>query len=186
MTRGLTAHATPNSLYSRAAKLVIILGDWRASALLARLEDEAEMMRCVGPTRTLAAGMVLILLSGCDSGSESLTMVGGRVSYRGVPLRTGTIVFTPDALRGTTGPLARSDIQPDGTYALETNGSRGVAAGWHRVTIMALEPGASFGPNSDLRTPRSLVPEKYCDPELCGLSRQVRAGQENRIDFDLD
>jgi hypothetical protein len=157
----------------------------RLASRLVRLEDEAEMMRSVRCAwQTLAAGVLLALPSGCDPGRESLTMVRGKVSYKGAPLRTGTIVFTPDALRGTTGPMARSEIRPDGTYALHTNGSRGAAAGWHRVTVMALE--SSPRRNEDLIAPRSLLPEKYRDPELSGLSCQVRGGQENRIDFDLE
>jgi hypothetical protein len=136
--------------------------------------------------QTLAAGLLLTLPSGCDPGTASLATVRGKVSYKGVPLRTGTIVFTPDALRGTTGSMARSEIRPDGTYALQTNGSHGAAVGWHRVTVMALESGSAPGPNGDFITPRSLLPEKYRDPELSGLSCKVRAGEENCIDFDLD
>jgi hypothetical protein len=154
---------------------------------LARLEDEAEMMRSLGAAwQTLAAGLVLVLLCGCDPGRESLTVVRGKVSYKGVPLRTGTIVFTPDALRGTRGSMARSEIRSDGSYVLETHELRGAAAGWHRVTIMALDSGSAPGPNGDSTMPRSLLPEKYRDPELSGLSCQVRAGQDNRIDFHLN
>jgi len=145
------------------------------------------MMRTVQSAwQALAAGMLLALASGCEPGSEPLALVRGKVSYKGIPLSTGTIVFTPDALRGTTGPMARSEIQPDGTYILQTQGLPGATVGWHRVTVMALESRPVIGPDGDLITPRSLLPEKYRDPELSGLSCQIRGGQENRIDFKLD
>jgi hypothetical protein len=145
------------------------------------------MMRTVRSAwRTLAAGILLALPSGCDHATEPLAIVRGKVSYKGTLLRTGTIVFTPDTLRGTTGPMARSEIQPDGTYALQTNGLPGATAGWHRVTVMALEAGLAISPDGNLIMPRSLLPEKYRDPELSGLSCQVRGGQENRLDIDLD
>jgi hypothetical protein len=134
----------------------------------------------------LTAVIVLNLVSGCESGTDGLAPVRGKVSYKGVPLSTGTIVFTPDALRGTTGSMARSEIRPDGTYVLQTNSLPGATVGWHRVTVMAMESRPESGPDKDLIMPRSLLPEKYRDPELSGLSCQVRSRQENCIDFDLD
>jgi hypothetical protein len=145
------------------------------------------MMPNVRPAcRLLAAGIVLGLPFGCESGKESLALVRGRVSYKGIALRSGTIVFTPDVLRGTTGPMARSEIQSDGSYTLQTNGAPGAIPGWHRVTVMCLESKPLTGPNGELNLPRSLIPEKYRDPELSGLSCEVRGGQVNGIDFDLD
>jgi hypothetical protein len=36
------------------------------------------------------------------------------------------------------------------------------------------------------RIPHSLLPDKYRDPELSGLIGEVKAGQENLIDFHLE
>lgn len=135
---------------------------------------------------TLTAVLLLPLSSGCEMGSERLVAVHGKVSYKGVPLSGGTIVFTPDAQRGTTGRMARSEIRQDGTYLLQTDSSAGAIVGWHRVTVMAIETGSGGGPDPDVMMPRSLLPEKYRDPELSGLICQVREDQENCIDFDLD
>jgi hypothetical protein len=112
--------------------------------------------------------------------------VRGKVLYKGQPLTTGSIVFAPDSGRGTSGPLAIADIQTDGSYVLHSGESLGAVVGWHRVTIVALEmqtvpPNATCYP-----TPRSLVPEKYRDPELSGLACEVKAGQENGINFNLE
>jgi len=135
--------------------------------------------------RTLV-GLLVVLAAGCENGTQPLAAVHGRISYKGTPLNTGTIVFTPDALRGTIGPMARSEIRPDGTYVLQTKELSGAIAGWHRVTVMAVESAPLVGPDEDRILPRSLLPDKYRDPELSGLSCQIRSGQENCIDFDLD
>jgi|SRR6516164_4417918 hypothetical protein len=132
------------------------------------------------------AGILGVLVTaGCDSGAGTLAPVHGKVIYHGSPLYTGTIVFTPDGLRGTTGALARADIRQDGTYDLMTGESRGAASGWYRVTIMAIAPPATGDPGS-FAVPHSLLPEKYRDPELSGLSCQIRPDQENIIDFNLE
>ena len=136
--------------------------------------------------RWLRAGVLLLLALGCDAGGGRLAPVRGRVTYKGLPLHTGTIVFTPDAFRGNSGPLARAEIEPDGTYVLATRDNPGAAAGWHRVTVVAVEaaPGRSLaGP---FAVPHSLLPDRYRDPELSGLACEVKPGRENRFDFDLD
>jgi len=133
----------------------------------------------------MAAGIVLALASGCESGKDSFALVRGKVFYKGRPVHTGTIVFAPDVLRGTMGPLARAEIQADGSYALQTQGVPGAVPGWHRVTVLSLETSRRSDPDGDFIRPRSALPEKYRDPELSGLSCEVRRGQDNRIDFDL-
>src|SRR4051812_38651422 len=100
----------------------------------------------------LAATLALPLLAGCGGGGK-LASVRGKFSYKNAPLPAGTIVFSPDENRGNTGPLARADIQPDGSYSLRTGEAPGAAAGWYRVTVVALEAapsapadaGAGFG-----------------------------------------
>jgi len=139
-------------------------------------------MRC----RTIGLLGLLLLAAGCDSGEGSLAPVRGTVFYGGVPLRRGTIVFTPDALRGSDGSLARADIQADGTYCLQTGDTHGAPIGWHRVTIVALEDAPAPAAEHSFVIPRSLVPDKYGDPELSGLTCEIKAGQENVIDFHLE
>jgi hypothetical protein len=136
--------------------------------------------------RIVTAGLVIALASGCGSGKDSFALVRGKVFYKGMPVHTGTIVFAPDVLRGAMGPLARAEIQADGSYTLQTQGVPGAIPGWHRVTVLSLEASRRSDPDGDFMPPRSVVPEKYRDPELSGLSCEVRGGQENCIDFDLD
>jgi hypothetical protein len=136
--------------------------------------------------RSLAAG-VLLLAAGCGStGHDAFRPVRGRVLYRGVPLSGGTIVFSPDPERGGSGPLAVAEIQPDGFYVLKTADHPGVAAGWYRVTLVALLAPMNPAPGQAWVPARSLLPAKYRDPELSGLSCQVRDDQENNVDFNLE
>jgi hypothetical protein len=120
----------------------------------------------------------LAFLAGCR-GAEAPATVQGRVFFRQMPLSRGLIVFCPDETRGSSGPLARAEIQADGTYNLATAEGREVQPGWYRVTVAAIDDSSSYAAG------RSLLPIKYRDPDLSGLSREVMPGRENHIDFDL-
>jgi hypothetical protein len=128
----------------------------------------------------------MFLVLGCGSGKPTANPVNGKVYFKGSALPCGTIVFTPDASRGNQGALARSEIQSDGSYSLRTEVGYGVAPGWYRVTVMAVEMPEKPEPGKRYPKPRSLLPEKYRDPELAGLIREVKAGQANGIDFNLE
>lgn len=134
----------------------------------------------------LALSGLIALAGGCDPGVDLISKVTGRVTYRGMPVRTGSIVFTPDAQRGASGPQARSDIQADGTYSLRTGDRLGAPPGWYRVTIVSVESAPSVTPGQQIPIPRSLLPEKYRDPQLSGLVREIKSLDENKIHFDLD
>lgn len=141
------------------------------------------MLRAVYPA--YLALLIWLCAFGCDSGFAVPCPVFGKVSFRGMPLHTGSVVFIPDESRGGSGPIARADVQMDGSYLLLTGDSAGTAPGWYRVTIAALDTHyGDSGPNG-FAVPFSLIPEKYCDPTLSGLVCEVKVGQENRIDFDL-
>lgn len=132
-------------------------------------------------TRTLlaTATFALALVSGCGGGKPAgPAAVSGKVSYRGRPVTSGIVVFVPDPERGGSGDLARGDIQADGSYSLKSGTTPGAVAGWHKVTITSVE---------DVRPmPRSLLPAKYQDPHLSGLSCEVKPGQDNTIHFNLE
>jgi hypothetical protein len=114
-------------------------------------------------------------LWGCGNKAEKLMPVQGHVFYHNRPVAGGTIVFTPDPERGGHGPLACSEIGPDGRYSLQTGSQNGAVPGWHRVTIAA--------PASDAA---SDLPHKYSDPEQSGLFREVKAEKVLAHDFYLE
>jgi hypothetical protein len=135
-----------------------------------------------------AAGVLMLAfaLAGCERGPGTLSPVRGVVSYRGSPLRGGTVVFTPDALRGASGPAAYAAIQPDGSYVLRTGDAPGAVPGWHRITVAAVEAPAAPRPGERFVVPRSLLPDKFRDPELSGLCREVKPDQDNQVDLHLE
>ncbi len=143
-------------------------------------------MGTVNPARLVLLAALLLPAGGCTSRPTALNPVRGRVFYRGTILTRGTVVFTPDASRGNRGELARAAIQPDGTYSLRSTAGYGASAGWYRVTVMAFDLPARPEEGQHFAVPHSLVPEKYRDPELAGLGRQVQDGQSNDIDLYLD
>src|SRR6516162_4564631 len=54
-----------------------------------------------------------LLLAGCSNKPTALNQVIGKVLYKGAPLHTGLIVFTPDTSRGESGKIAFSKIKED-------------------------------------------------------------------------
>jgi hypothetical protein len=129
---------------------------------------------------------LLLPAGGCDRLKPELAPVRGKVYYNGVPLPRGTIVFVPDPVRGRTGPLSHGEIQPDGSFTLWSEKRPGAQVGWHRVTVVAVDTPTRVKDGQRLVVPRSLLPEKYRNPELAGLSCEVKAGRENSLDFHLE
>ena len=131
------------------------------------------------------AAAALLAAGGCGSKAAKLAPVRGRVFYKGGALSGGTVVFAPDPDRGGRGPLARGEIQTDGSYALLTGAEPGAVPGCHRVTVLAVEVRAAPA-GQRFAEPRPLLPLKYSDPELSGLAREVKAGRDNEFDLLLD
>ena len=138
--------------------------------------------------RSSLAGLALpaALLGGCGQDEAAPASVHGRVYYQGAPLTGGTIVFTPDADKGGSGPLARGEIRADGSYTLVCEGKPGAAPGWHRVTIVSVQGAAEKPVGTAFADVRSLLPRKYAAPDLSGLEEFVKAGEDNAIDFHLE
>ena len=151
------------------------------------------------PCLLLMGSLLGMVLFGCNGGPR-LGKVSGRVTFKGKPVPTGTIMFHPDA-----GPAAVGAIGSDGTYTLTTiKSGDGAVVGSHRVTIQAttVGPGSLADPKSfeeemelaQRKDPKAkvlvpgkvnwLVPEKYSRPDTTDLTAQVQSGT-NTIDFPL-
>jgi hypothetical protein len=122
--------------------------------------------------------LALVLSAGCQKHDTTLASVHGKVYFHNEPLNGGTIVFTPDTAKGGHGAMARAEIKPDGSYALLTGPETGCVPGWHRITIMGVDQ-ANQGIMLSL-------PRRFCDPELSGLSREVKDSEDNTIDLHLE
>src|SRR4051812_27788829 len=128
---------------------------------------------------------VLALLAGCQR-PTTLTAVTGKVSYQGALLRNGLIVFTPDAGRGESGPIALGAIGEDGTYTLRTEDGAGASAGWYRVTVASFKALPKDAAPDRFEPPPTLLPDKYRDPQKSLLTCEVKPDRANTIDFNLD
>lgn len=95
--------------------------------------------------RSLSVPLVLavaaIPLVGCSGNGLNLAKVSGKVTWKGQPVKNGTVFFMPDESKGTKGMPAMAAIADNGSYTLstETTGD-GVIVGSHLVGITGLEP----------------------------------------------
>lgn len=123
--------------------------------------------------RLRIAGFVLLLHAGCGELPDlPPAAVRGKVTFRGVPLPGGLIVFTPDDDYRGHGPQAEGLIGVDGTFTLTTAKQPGAVPGRYRVTVA--------GPDG------WQLPTRFLDPQLSGLRAEVLAGRENMFDFQLE
>lgn len=126
--------------------------------------------------------VIALTLAGCSKTPTTLNQVTGKVLYKGVPLRSGLIVFSPDTSRGENGKIAISKIKEDGSYTLITGEAPGATAGWYKVTVASLSVSTQ-----SFDTPAiSLIPDKYRDPKESQLQCEVKANRDNHLDFNLD
>jgi len=130
-------------------------------------------------TRLLVAAamaLALVVAGGCRKGMPTVP-VSGKVTYKGQPLKFGSVLFQPEV-----GPTARGAIQPDGTFTLSTDGKDGAVVGKHRVEIKCAttqDPSAP-PPNRNTEQPagKSLIPERYTSYGTSGFEVEVKSGME--------
>lgn len=134
--------------------------------------------------RACSALVVAAFISaGCGGGSK-LPQVQGKVTLAGQPLRTGFVIFHPDAARGNhSREEPRADIDVDGNYVLLTRLEKGAATGWYKVAVTAAD---QLDPNNPYFT-KWLIPEKYIDPKTSGLAvLVVESAAPGAYDLKLD
>lgn len=133
----------------------------------------------------LGCALVLGATPGCTGGSGDLAVVKGKITFNGKPVPNGTINFLP---ADGSKPSATGEIQPDGSYSLQTflgsRASPGAVIGKHQVVVVAMQDMASRMPEDRSPLPPPIVPTKYTSPATSDLEAQVE-NKENTIDFDL-
>lgn len=118
-----------------------------------------------------------LLVLGC-SGPDAT--VGGRVTFEGEALTSGTVIFKPVA-GGATG---YSEIEVDGTYEIRTGSAAGLVPGEYVVMVDGTEP-----PMTDelVRTESgelmestgsNTLPDVYLDPDRSPLKATVKSGHQ--------
>ena len=130
------------------------------------------MLRWLTPKDFLLA-VILAGLSGCGTHPEDVRLpVEGEVTFNGKPLTTGVVIMRPDVAHGNTSQHEpRAKIDADGKYHVETALRSGAPPGWYKVGVVVTEPSDPTNPYS---APRSLIPEKFGNPDESGLSLEVR------------
>jgi len=122
--------------------------------------------------------VLVIAYSGCHSKTPEVAPVKGKVLLDDQPLKTGRVLTTPAAGRGSNGL-----IEPDGSFQLSTYGDRdGARIGIHKVAIVAYEGGGT-GPEDD--PGKLLVPRQYTSPESSGLTIEVTEDGPNEPVLEL-
>lgn len=145
---------------------------------------------CVRISALLSRSLILLAFAaaGCGAASDvpSLAKVTGVVMLDGKPLTKGSVQFTPDSKQGTTGRMALGDIGPDGEFTLTTSTpGDGAQVGFHNVSVVCVDA-PPFDPKNPVPTTvKWLIPEKYGVDQTSGLTAEVKEGEENILQFDL-
>ena len=128
---------------------------------------------CLASLLLLAA-----VCAGCMKRESSIAVVRGKVLLDGQPLANGGINTIPTAGRGSSGVIR------NGEFELGTmNKNDGAVIGTHRVAITARE--ASQGGGPEAAAGKSLIPDRYSNPDASGLTIEVKAGEVNTPTLDL-
>lgn len=129
--------------------------------------------------------VLLVSIWGCGPSGPKTAKTIGKVTYKNVPLKFGSIIFQPEA-----GRVASSVIKPDGTFELGTNKpGDGAIVGKHRVRVVSTStqnPNFQVKDGQEMPTGKSLIPEKYGDLETTPLKDYVVEDKaENVFNIDL-
>lgn len=121
----------------------------------------------------LAVAVGLLALAGCKKAGPEITLVTGRVTVDGKPLRSGRVTVTADDDIGrTSGPIIA-----DGTYTLigAAVGPSKFSVNTSDFKILLQEPdsGIKPGPNPDYVP----IPARYDRPDTSGLAFTVPSGK---------
>ena len=111
---------------------------------------------------TFSGLLLVLLLCGCGEKTRQRVPFQGEVRYNGQPLKFGTVMFQPAA-----GQPSRADIQPDGTFILETPGEGpGAVVGLNKIRITCYEP------------PRHEASQTNPPPEVCRSAAAIARWSE--------
>lgn len=136
--------------------------------------------------------LVALTLTGCGSGSDTIP-VTGTVTLDGKPLEGASVNFSP----AEAGTPARAVTDASGKFELTTNEPKdGALPGSYNVGVTKMDkdsvdstaaPDGSAeegmmlsGPGAGRVAPRpkSLIPDKYTNPNKSGITVEVKEGME--------
>src|SRR5262245_48633374 len=133
---------------------------------------------------------------GCSGGTASVT---GTVTFDGKPVTTGSVIFYSDSGRVDSGLLDADGKYsvpraPVGVVKVAVKSSMGTKAVGGRAAPPSGPPGGKGKqkkasseegkPPPETTVVKSLIPERYSDPEQSGLIYTIKSGNQV-IDIDL-
>jgi len=126
-----------------------------------------------------AIAVAVALPFGCGKPAASQAgIVHGEVTFQNRAMAGGIVVFSPNADRGCTGKLHTATITAEGQYQL-ADGAKAIAPGWYRIALA--DPIDWYGSDWAHAFPAALR-----RPDLSGLEREVKAGQDHTFDFKIE
>ncbi|WDI42907.1 hypothetical protein [Bremerella sp. P1] len=124
----------------------------------------------------VACCCLLPLLIGC---AESKSELKGKVTYKGTPLNSGSILFQCEA-----GPVENAEIQGDGTYMIS-----GLPKGKAKVSVQVSAP-PQPGPDGVITSEPGtyepnpvMIPQKYASVDSSGLTVDIQEAEQT---FDIE
>jgi len=148
-----------------------------------------EMQRFVLLLAWVAVGIV----AGCSSGRPKTFQVSGTVTMKGQPVEGATVVFVPPD--GASYQAAMGITDATGTFKLSTfNGNDGAQEGEYRIKVSKFnvkkptkeeqeryisieeERKMQFGDDKPAVPAKNLLPGKYNDEAMSGLTYTVKRG----------
>ena len=132
---------------------------------------------------------------------EKTVPVSGTVKYKGNPVAGADVTLVPETPLGQAatkkGAFARTD--ESGAFTLMTfQAGDGAVPGKYKVTVKKYEQAASaevsdedpnYVPPEEMpnkpSAPKSLVPEKYGDPNKTPLNVEIKDGENPPLELDL-
>jgi len=130
----------------------------------------------------MAAILIGVAACGSDNGLN-LAPVRGKITYKGEPLKNGTVMFEPDESKGNKGPQAMGTLKSDGTYILSSqDAGDGAVVGMHRVGILGIDPNpvsAEALPSPETDPLKYLQAKTQAD--LKTIKQNLRKGGEQTI-----
>ena len=131
----------------------------------------------------LLSAAIFVFGFGCSPGNGlNLAKVRGKVTYKGQPIKRGTVFFMPDDSKGTIGPPAVGSITSNGSYIMSTESAGdGVIVGSHKIGITGLEE-KPVGSEASAATPES-DPKSYMKTKANDAAA-ARSGADKAKDAD--
>ena len=132
-------------------------------------------------SRSVALAACLLLAAGCGKGPPEITVLSGKVTIDGKPVKVGVVnVVSDDDVIRTAG-----DIAPDGSYSIvgAPVGPVKLSVSTEDFKVILPEPGSGAAAQPRANPLYTATPKKYEKFETAGLATTVPRGKAS---FDIE